>query len=94
MKKIVILITGLLSALPVYAEFERPPIMDLGDTLPKNRMRSLRRSLTVSVKNTALTLRLFRKKASLPLMHKQRQTTFTIIMATVTVKIMTEYFFT
>ena len=90
---IMIALLCLVSTITVYADFINPTITDSVGYLTEEQKKNCRQGLIKFVNNIILTLYLFQRIDYLPMTHKRRQTTFTIITATVTVKIMTEYFF-
>lgn len=90
---IMIVLLCFVSAITVYADFINPTITDSVGYLTEEQNKELSEGLIKFVNNIILTSYLFQRIEYLPMTHKRRQTTFTIIMATVTVKIMTEYFF-
>jgi len=89
---IMIVLLCFVSTITVYADFINPTITDSVGYLTEEQNKEL--SARLDKIRIILTSYLFQRIDYLPMTHKRRQTTFTIIMTTVTVKTATAFFFT
>ena len=91
---IMIVLLCFVSTITVYADFINPTITDSAGYLTEEQNKELSARLDKIREQYDFDIVFVSEDRLSAVMHKRRQTTFTIIMATVTVIIMTEYFFT